>query len=852
MKTIILLHLLLLSLFDGAILVPGQSGDIDTMAPSSSIVYGETLSSAGGIFELGFFSPGDDGSKHYLGIWFKNISAMTAVWVANRDSPLQSARGSLNLTADGNLVLFNGTGFVVWSAGTSGTVNAALQLLDTGNLVLRGGAAAVWQSIDHPTDTSLAGMKIGLDRRRNVDRYLTSWKTASDPSPGEFSYRMESKGVPQLFLRRGAGDVVYRSGPWNGKGFSGRPRTATEPLFQFAYADDREGLYYTFQNSDPAILMRVYLNEAGDFQRWTWTKGSDRWNLFWKVPEDQCDNYGICGRNGVCTTAYSPPCQCLPGFIPAYPEAWSLRNNTDGCARRTGLNCSTDGFLPVQNVKLPDTVNATAANKTPGECMSWCLSNCSCTAYALIRDTECIVWSGDLLDVRDFADGGDEVYIRLAASELGNVFFLIRIQLLFKNLNPTNSFLVESLRGGGGGARKKKAPKAVIISVAIFVPSSACLLLALWLRCRRRTQGKIDFDFDLAYHAQSWDSWGIKFPYPRNEEQMLELKLYEMSTIRAATSDFSMENLLGEGGFGPVYKGLMEDGLEVAVKRLSKSSTQGIEEFRNEPHLVVQLQHNNLVRLLGCCIEEGERILVYEYMPNKSLDTFIFDRVKSELLDWQTRLKIIEGVARGLLYLHRDSRVKIIHRDLKVSNILLDIDMTPKISDFGMAKIFKADQTEERTERLAGTYGYMSPEYIIEGLFSEKSDVFSFGVILLEILSGKKSRTLGKLQPHKNFLILNAWSLWKEERCLELVDEAMGDSYPRSIVKRFIQVGLLCVQERSDDRPTMENVVVALSSEDVTLSNPSDVVVHATSTMSANEKDWSSSNELTITQLEGR
>lgn len=389
------------------------------MAPSSSIVYGEALSSAGGIFELGFFSPGD-GSKHYLGIWFKNISVMTAVWVANRDSPLQTARGSLNLTADGNLVLFNGTGFAVWSAGTSGTADAALQLLDTGNLVLRGGAAAVWQSFDHPTDTFLAGMRIGLDRRRNLDMYLTSWKTASDPSSGEFSYGMESKGVPQLFLRR-AGEVVYRSGPWTGKGFTGRPKMGTEPLFRFAYADDRDGLYYTYQITDPAILTRAYLDEAGVFRRSTWTKGSDRWNLFWRVPEDQCDQYGTCGRNGVCTTAYSPPCQCLQGFVPASREAWSLRNYTDGCARSTGLNCSTDGFLPLTNLKLPDTVNATAANKTAGDCMSLCLSNCSCTAYALIRDTECIIWSGDLLDVRAFSDGGDELYIRLAASELGNV-----------------------------------------------------------------------------------------------------------------------------------------------------------------------------------------------------------------------------------------------------------------------------------------------------------------------------------------------------------------------------------------------------------------------------------------------
>ncbi|KAL5578982.1 hypothetical protein UlMin_011424, partial [Ulmus minor] len=218
-----------------------------------------------------------------------------------------------------------------------------------------------------------------------------------------------------------------------------------------------------------------------------------------------------------------------------------------------------------------------------------------------------------------------------------------------------------------------------------------------------------------------------------------ELPLMDLATIRAATAEFSDSNKLGQGGFGSVYKGVLPDGKEVAVKRLSRKSCQGLEEFKNELVLIAKLQHRNLVRLLGCAMEEEEKLLVYEFMLNKSLDRFVFDSEKRSVLDWRTRFNIINGIARGLLYLHEDSRLKIIHRDLKPSNVLLDQEMVAKISDFGLARIFCEEQNTANTKRVVGTYGYMAPEYAMEGLFSVKSDVFSFGVILLEIISGKRN-----------------------------------------------------------------------------------------------------------------
>ncbi|KAK8961380.1 Cysteine-rich receptor-like protein kinase 8 [Platanthera guangdongensis] len=215
--------------------------------------------------------------------------------------------------------------------------------------------------------------------------------------------------------------------------------------------------------------------------------------------------------------------------------------------------------------------------------------------------------------------------------------------------------------------------------------------------------------------------------------------LFDLATIRSATNSFSEANKLGEGGFGPVYKGVLRGGQEIAVKRLSKSSGQGVLEMKNEVVLMARLQHRNLVRLLGCCLEGEEKLLVYEYLPNTSLDKLLFDPDKRMQLNWATRYKIIEGICRGLLYLHEDSRFRIIHRDLKASNILLDADMNPKISDFGLAKLSAVDELPGTTSRIAGTYGYMSPEYAFCGLFSTKSDVFSYGVLLLEIVTGRSS-----------------------------------------------------------------------------------------------------------------
>ncbi|XP_076892552.1 G-type lectin S-receptor-like serine/threonine-protein kinase At4g27290 [Bidens hawaiensis] len=302
------------------------------------------------------------------------------------------------------------------------------------------------------------------------------------------------------------------------------------------------------------------------------------------------------------------------------------------------------------------------------------------------------------------------------------------------------------------------------------------------------------------------------FNASKGQEEHIEKPLFSFSVIANATANFSHDNKLGEGGFGSVYKGMLEDGKEIAVKRLSMNSSQGVDEFKNEVICISKLQHRNLVKLLGCCIQGDEKLLIYEYLPNKSLDYFIFYETRSVLLDWTKRLNIINGIARGLVYLHQDSRLRIIHRDLKASNILLDQDMKPKISDFGLARSFGGNETQANTERVVGTYGYMSPEYALDGLFSIKFDVFSFGVLVLEIVSGKRNRVFIDHE-NENNLIGHAWSLYDKGKFMDLIDAGCAESCPPLEVIRIINVGLLCVQQNAGDRPNMSSVVLMLDGE---------------------------------------
>ncbi|KAF7849774.1 hypothetical protein BT93_L0293 [Corymbia citriodora subsp. variegata] len=303
------------------------------------------------------------------------------------------------------------------------------------------------------------------------------------------------------------------------------------------------------------------------------------------------------------------------------------------------------------------------------------------------------------------------------------------------------------------------------------------------------------------------------------ESSTPNLRTFDYATLKAATDDFSSETKLGEGGFGPVYKGKLPKGQYIAVKRLSKTSNQGLEEFENEVTLTASLQHVNLVRLVGFCTNREEKMLIYEYMPNKSLDFYLFDPIRKYMLDWVKRVHIIEGITQGLLYLQEYSNFTIIHRDLKASNVLLDDEMNPKISDFGLARIFRKDDLEVNTSRIVGTYGYVPPEYVRKGIYSMKYDVYSFGVLLLQIISDRRTSCYYSLNENLN-LLEYAYELWKDDKCMEFIDPSLDDSSSSCKLMRCMQMALLCVQEKPGDRPSMLEVSSMLKNESSAVNFP--------------------------------
>ncbi|MCO5547779.1 hypothetical protein L7F22_001231 [Adiantum nelumboides] len=284
--------------------------------------------------------------------------------------------------------------------------------------------------------------------------------------------------------------------------------------------------------------------------------------------------------------------------------------------------------------------------------------------------------------------------------------------------------------------------------------------------------------------------------------------VYSYTQIRNATDNFHPENKLGQGGFGSVYKGLLEDGSCVAIKELAAGSLQGQEEFMNEVSLISGVQHKNLVKLKGCCLDGGQPVLVYEYLENKSLDKILFESHETIFLDWPTRFDIVIGIARGLVYLHEESQTRIIHRDIKASNVLLDAKLMPKIADFGLARLFIED-TSHVTTRVAGTRGYMAPEYAFRGKLTVKADVYSFGVLVLEIVSGRKNFNT-KAAENEEFLIDWAWNLHEQGRLLDLVDPRLKREFQEDESLRMIHVALLCVLPEAQMRPTMTRAVSML------------------------------------------
>ncbi|CAL8139749.1 unnamed protein product [Prunus armeniaca] len=714
----------------------------DTITANQSLSGDQTIVSSD--FELGFFEL--DG-RHYIGTWYSGrvVSASTIVWVANREKPISDRFSSVLNIKDGNLVLFNEAKTPVWSTHlTSTTTSASVQavLLDSGNLVLRAHSSSsefLWQSFDHPAHALLPGAKNGFNNITNQTQILTSWKNSRDPAPGLYSLELDPNGSNSYILLWNRSKQYWTSGSWNASSniFSLAPEMRLNYAYNYSFVSNENGSYFTYSLYDPKKVSPFVMSVSGRLQQLIWFTPSEPSKMFWSRPRQQCAVHVICGAFGSCNEKSGALCNCLMGFEQKSPRDWALQDYSGGCQRKTNLQCGNstsvigtkDQFLEMHGMSMPENelyVKVGSAKK----CESICLNNCSCTAYAYESSKACSIWIGDLLGVQELAAddaGGRTLYIRLAASEL------------------------MYLQNGKGDADKRPFIIAIVSAAAELLMIIFCYFLWKKRLGKRRTQ------------RRKYGMTKINYGAGRGKNDT-ELPVFGLKSILNATNNFSEANKLGEGGFGPVYKGILLENQEVAIKRLSKKSGQGHEEFINELNLIAKLQHTNLVRLLGCCIEEEELILIYEFMPNGSLDQLLYD--------------------------------------------------------FGMAKIFEINQTEANTNRVVGTYGYMSPEYARYGHFSEKLDVFSFGVLLLEIVSGKRNAAFYHFE-HSPTLAGWAWELWKEGRGMEVIDASVRETCPPDEALKCIHVGFLCVQEAPADRPTMATVIRMLQSNEATSLPPS-------------------------------
>ncbi|KAI8557688.1 hypothetical protein RHMOL_Rhmol04G0029300 [Rhododendron molle] len=541
---VIPLCILSLSIF--SILI--TSNGVDTIATTKSLADGETIVSSGGIFELGFFSPGNS-TNRYVGIWYKKIlPIMTVVWVANRETPLFDKAGVLKLTSSGILVLVNGTDDIIWSANTSRTAqDPVAQLLDSGNMVVRNSddemkaESLLWQSFDYPGDTLLPGMKVGKNLETGHEWYFSSWKSEDDPAQGVFTLVVNTHGYPQIFIRNGTNDL-YGTGPWNGLRFSGLPDTTTIPGFSYYFLT--EDVFYTHELTNASVVtLRSVLTHEGYITLSVWVDQTRSWFTMASAPKAGCDMYASCGSYGICVVNNSPMCECLDKFLPTYPKDWDRFDWSRGCVRKTPLGChegGEDGFVMYSRVKLPDTRNSwfnTRMNLE--ECRRTCLENCSCMAYASLDIREagsgCLLWFDDLIDFKEVIGGsGQDIYLRMASSESGG----------YVNSTPK-----------GRNIKRKWIITALAVSMTML---TTAFFYCIW---RRKLQKKVNvagkdlLSFDLGTSIGADNTMMTEASKIQNSRKKeVDLPRFNFASVSAATDKFSDANKLGEGGFGPVYK----------------------------------------------------------------------------------------------------------------------------------------------------------------------------------------------------------------------------------------------------------------------------------------------------------
>ncbi|KAJ7556533.1 hypothetical protein O6H91_05G087800 [Diphasiastrum complanatum] len=723
---------------------------VERLSLGSILQANQTLVSRNGTFALGFFSLGPD--RNYLGVTY-GFSKSTHIWMANRNDPAKNG-ASLTFSSDGNMVINNPDQTRVWMSGTNGKNISSIVMEESGNVVLKQNPGKViWQSFDHHADTWVPGMNMYLGSN------LTSSKSPVDIADGRFSMQMLQTTEFVLSLWNNS-KQYWTSGVWNGQVFADVPEMSAKTSFYiFSLLNDSGRPYFTWSGKQNIGYSYFILESDGMIRVRIWDSIKNKWYIIWTQPKDPCQVEHLCGQNGICNSDSVPFCKCPQGFKPVDPTGWNEGDWSLGCVASFGVDCSMNFSFLQHTYYDPGSGARVYTGQNQAWCQNQCISDCACLGFSFDGSTNnCSLQYGPFFNGKKSPDIVQNFFLRSNA---------------------------QSLLSNNGS---KKRSRSWIIGLAVAVGCAVLLLVTLLL----------------------WQSLRRKRLEERRSSQYISgiLKKFSYKELQTATNNFSEK--LGAGGFGSVYKGRLRDQSMVGVKMLHQLK-QGDKDFRAEVNTIGMIQHINLVRLRGFCAENEHRLLVYDYMPNESLNKLLFPRPRAQqqaVLDWDTRFTIALGTARGITYLHEQCRNCIIHCDIKPDNILLDANFFAKVSDFGMAKLLGREFSRVITS-MRGTRGYLAPEWLSGLPITAKADVYSYGMTLLEIVSGRRN-TDGKSTSNKWFFPLWAFQRAQLGDFSSLADSKMCGNFNEEQLKKAVWVAFWCIQDEETSRPSMGRVLQML------------------------------------------
>lgn len=739
-----------------------------------------------GTFAFGFATVDGRHDQFQLAVWFAQLPGdRTLVWSANRNSPV-SQNAILELDATGNLVLSDGT-TTVWTSNTSNSGVQSATMSEAGNFILHNGTDhMVWQSFSHPTNTLLPNQPL------TVSLELTS--ATSPLHGGYYTFKMLQQPASLSLMLTYHLPGSYDPSPefysnysyWHGPDISNVTGQAVVVLdeagsFGIVYGDSADGAVYVYQNNGddeglpsavnrstrPSVLRRLVLETNGNLRLYQWdnnVNGSSQWVPDWAAISDPCTIAGICG-NGICNldrSKTSATCTCLLGSSKVgSDEPCSENSSRIGKCNSENTNQTSEFRISVvQQTKYYFSDHSVIANysdvATISKCGDACLSDCECVAsvYGLDDENENpYCWVLKSLDFGGFED-------------------------------PSSTLFVKVTSDGSAKIDRDEVVILPVVLVMVVLIGLLCSLLYYTVNKRRLLRKAMESSLLTLSGAP------MNFTY---------------RDLQIRTSNFSQ--LIGTGGFGSVYKGSLADGTLIAVKKLDKVLPHGEAEFITEVNTIGSMHHVNLVRLCGYCSDGPHRLLVYEFMKNGSLDKWIFPSLSSRdrLLDWQTRFHIAIGMAQGIAYFHEQCRNRIIHCDIKPENILLDENFCPKVSDFGLAKLMGREHSHVMT-MVRGTRGYLAPEWVSNRPITVKADVYSYGMLLLEIIGGRRNLDMS-FDTHDFFYPGWAFKEMTKGTPIKVADRRLKGSVHEEELIRALKVAFWCIQDEVFMRPTMGEVV---------------------------------------------